>query len=475
MSEANISLSSKSNNVSLTGLIPSLTLPTQGEGYKKKASVCFITDTGACSDNKFGNSEDVSDGNGNPGRNPEYDTPAEQCRDAGYTQSPCPEGSHPVSCPADSSYHTCSCADEYNKTCEKPYYGIGDSCGGQYKQCKKDTERACREENPEFTNYCQNGWQMGNEKCSYDPTFGICCNTCVGYNYTQNTVPNGYVTDGEPCLNCSGDEVYKIKPNPCDGFQDCGSMGPESGAQSCLSGTVTKYDNCKPCPKQGNLTACPTGYRCEYEDCSNKYYKVDGCQSGYDWDAAAKTCTEHCYYACSLTTCPDNADCEYEACSGKYCLIGCNRNFSYNSDTDTCTCVERPPLYTSGSNAYTYGEENCNDFYKLDYTGCYGLKSMHACANGLAAKISSNPKCSYLPERGMYGVTFYYNYYGCTNESGEEIYVDKTASSYCDASDPLEDEIAHKFFTNDDKCKEYIATLPEKIISGIGECGPCRY
>ena len=350
-------------------------LPEESNRHIRVASVCFITDTGACSGEKFSNDETPGNGSGNPGGIPDYDTPQEQCRDAGYTQSPCPEGSSPIPCPADPSYHICSCADEYNKTCEKPYYGIGDSCGGQYKQCEKDTERACREENPEFTNYCQNGWQMGNEKCSYDPTFGICCNTCVGYNYTKDTVPDGYVTDGEPCLNCSGNEVYKIEPNPCNGFQDCGSIGPESGAQSCLSGTVTKYDNCNPCPNQGKLTSCPTGYKCEYEDCSNKYYKVDGCQSGYDWNAAAKTCTEHCDYKCSLNSCPANADCDYEACSGKYCFNYCKG--TYEEQNGKCAC----PL--------SYNLDTCPPYSICD--SCDGKYRFYGCHQDY---ILINGKCT---------------------------------------------------------------------------------
>ncbi|MDO5386982.1 MAG: hypothetical protein Q4F75_06900, partial [Pseudomonadota bacterium] len=40
-------------------ITPLLTSPTLGEEYKE-ASVCFITDTGECSDNKFGNGEDLN-------------------------------------------------------------------------------------------------------------------------------------------------------------------------------------------------------------------------------------------------------------------------------------------------------------------------------------------------------------------------------------------------------------------------------
>ena len=76
---------------------------------------------------------------------------------------------------------------------------------------------------------------------------------------------------------------------------DCGSMGPDTGAKTCLSGSTTKYDNCKPCPNLGTLTSCPSPYTCTYEECSNRYYKT-GCQSGYDWNASSQTCTAQCTY-----------------------------------------------------------------------------------------------------------------------------------------------------------------------------------
>ncbi len=206
---------------------------------------------------------------------------------------------------------------------------------------------------------------MGNETCSYDPTFGLCCNTCVGYNYTEETIPDGYILDKEPCINCSGEETFRIIPNPCDGFMDCGYLGPEPGAETCLSGTITKYDNCKPCPNLGNLSSCPTGYKCEYEKCSNKYYKVDGCQSGYDWNSSSKTCTEHCYYSCSLSSCPDHGYCSYESCTGKYCLNSCERG--WDKEGDSCTCKNKG-TYSSCPTGYVCSYETCSAKYYT--TGC---------------------------------------------------------------------------------------------------------
>ena len=64
---------------------------------QKVASVCFITDTGNCSGDRFGNTETPGGGNGGGtpnGNDPDYDTIPEQCRDAGYTKTSCPTGQH---------------------------------------------------------------------------------------------------------------------------------------------------------------------------------------------------------------------------------------------------------------------------------------------------------------------------------------------------------------------------------------------
>ncbi|MDO5387217.1 MAG: hypothetical protein Q4F75_08140, partial [Pseudomonadota bacterium] len=235
-------------------ITPLLTSPTLGEEYKE-ASVCFITDTGECSDNKFGNSEDVSGGNGNPGGVPDYDTPAEQCQDAGYTQSPCPEGSVSVFCPADPSYHICKCSADYNQTCTAPNQGVGEACDGKYKEC---------------------------------------CNTCPGYDYSA--IPAGYVSAGE-CDSCDG-KKYQIKcdtslyPLPAG---SCGSLGGSGG--SCTDDTGTYYKQCN-CPLNEVWDAgqkkcvCSSGfkYSCngtgyvggEGKECNRKYSKCT-CAEGYEW------------------------------------------------------------------------------------------------------------------------------------------------------------------------------------------------
>ena len=210
----------------------------------KISSVCFISDTSACSDNLFGGAEDT-----------DYDLDdRERCFKEGYTISECPEWYEPggKKCPYGDYYTECVsvCPSDY-VTCEEPYHGVGEACNGKYASCT--------------------------------------CTPCGdGYDYT--TIPSGYIQDGEACLDCDKQTKYKIKINPCDGFYDCGSLGGEAGAATCQSGNTIKYDNCKPCPNLGTYTNCPIGSVCEYEDCSGLWYVTD-CLSGYQLDSTKTKCT----------------------------------------------------------------------------------------------------------------------------------------------------------------------------------------
>ena len=363
------------------GFKPSLTLPkslgreNRGELTKflgreekgekiKLAAACFVTDTSGCSGNEFGgNNADEDDGGVPPGGD-DYDLDnAERCRQEGYTQTSCPEGQEPVNtCPYDSSYFekcVSSCPSNY-VTCEVPYYGVGEDCDGKYASCEKDTERACQELNPGYVDECGTGQQLSDDRCSYDSSYGTCCNACTGYDYTN--IPEGYVQDGEACTSCDGQEHYKIKPNPCDGYMDCGSMGPEIGAKSCQSGNQIKYDNCKACPNLGSLTYCPAPFTCSYEDCSGLYYKT-GCQPGYDWNQSSQTCTKQCDYKCSLSSCPANAECDYESCSKKYCFKYCSGN--YEESNGKCVCPADYNLSSCPTNAFCSSCEG-----KYSFNGC---------------------------------------------------------------------------------------------------------
>ena len=349
------------------------------------AAACFVTDTRDCTGNEFANGDNEDDNGGvPPGGGDDYDLDNDKrCIEEGYTQTSCSEGYEPYNyCPYDNTYfERCRklCPSNYVE-CEKPYYGVGEACEGKYASCRKDTGKACLEENPEYTNRCGWGQTLGDDRCSYDSSYGICCNTCAGYPYTKDNIPNGYVQDGEPCVDCDGNEKVKIKPNPCDGYMDCGSVGGEWGAKTCLSGTTTMYDNCKPCPNRGTLNRCPEHYICTYEECSNKYYPT-GCESGYEWNSKTQTCTEECDSSYKYA-CDGSAETGYgEACNGLYKSCSCTENCytwssssgCYNSYQYTCSGPGAMPGSDSCNGLYSYC--SCEDktegigFYN-DSTGC---------------------------------------------------------------------------------------------------------
>ncbi len=289
------------------------TSPLKGEGDRiKLAAACFVTDTSGCSGNEFANGDNEDDNGSVPPGGDDYDLDNDKrCIEEGYTMTSCSEGYEPYNyCPYDRTYFekcVSSCPSDY-VTCEEPYHGVGEACNGKYASCE--------------------------------------CTPCgAGYDYT--TIPEGYVQDGEACLDCDGKTKYKIKPNPCDGYMDCGSMGGEAGAKTCLSGATTMYDNCKPCPNLGTLTSCPAPFTCTYEECSGLWYKT-GCQSGYDWNANTQTCTQQCspnyQYTCSGTGYAGGSG---EACDGKY---------------QSCTCAD----------GYEWKNGACQEILKPEWGKCNG-------------------------------------------------------------------------------------------------------
>ena len=270
----------------------------QGEGNNKLvqlAAACFVTDITNCSGNEFvGNNADEDNGGVPPGGGDDYELDDEKrCEEEGYTKTSCPEGYEAVNfCPYDNRYFEycrALCPSDY-VTCEPPYHGVGEACDGKYASCE--------------------------------------CTPCgAGYDYT--TIPEGYVQDGEACLDCDGKTKYKIKPNPCEGYMDCGSMGPEAGANTCQSGTEIKYDNCKPCPNECSMDSCPSPYTCKKEECSNKYCK-NGCQSGYVWNASSQTCTcDSSYkYTCSGANETGGSG---SSCDGKYQSCRCASGYVWKN------------------------------------------------------------------------------------------------------------------------------------------------
>lgn len=169
----------------------------------------------------------------------EANTPktAQICRNAGYSVSSCPAG-YALNIKD-------RCPFEVDSNLYKKCYSYAELCG-------KDG----------FTLTCPAGYEPDPANtCHLDSIYTKCkCAACLGYDYnlTSANAP-GYLADGDPCLSCN-ESRYKRKINPCTGFKydssNCGvsSCGTLSG-DTCQSGEIIKYKECKPCP----VPNCPDG------------------------------------------------------------------------------------------------------------------------------------------------------------------------------------------------------------------------
>ena len=350
-SEASIPFSSNIEKMSLTGLIPPRELLTrlksgefllplpQGEDNKlnvfKTASVCFITDTGACSGEKFSNDETPGNGSGNPGGIPDYDTPQEQCQAAGYGVTSCPAGSHGDNpCPADSSYYQkCVCDANMTQTCTKPYYGVGPSCDGKYASCKRDDDKACKEDGYGQTAQCSSV-QTPNKKCSYNSAYYdkcVCRSDLVTCTYPQSGV-------GEACggkyASCQCPSSYKS----CE----CGGA---AGATSCTVNGVTTYSDCKSCCNSSSSNWCWVHSTCHGDCCT---------------DGTIDSCDERCGGSgCSSSGGGNNNNTSYDiwyACDdGRHIYDYTSTNMSQ------CVAEYHNYMYYSTCNGYGYKYDiGCN-------------------------------------------------------------------------------------------------------------------
>ena len=217
------------------------------------------------------------------------DVPVMDCVALGYTDTSC-EGDKMI-CPYDSGRFLCiQMGDDITKkwcqdngytvtSCSIPTYP-SEPCPTDptyYKTCVSDTAKACSEVNSEYVATCPSGYQKdSSDLCSYDNTYGACCNLCNGYDYLLSEIPTGYVT-GDSCIACGNITKYQAVINTCEGFQACPNGG-ETGAAMCQHGSDIWYAEC--CPHACSLDSCPEGTVCTFEECSGKYCAV-GCLTNY--------------------------------------------------------------------------------------------------------------------------------------------------------------------------------------------------
>ena len=322
-------------------------LPEESNRHIRVASVCFITDTGACSGEKFSNDETPGNGNGNPGGIPDYDTPQEQCQAAGYGVTSCPAGSHGDNpCPADSSYYQkCVCDANMTQTCTKPYYGVGPQCDGKYASCKRDDDKACKEDGYGQTAQCSSV-QTPNKKCSYNSGYYdkcVCRSDLVTCTYPQSGV-------GEACGG-------KYASCQCPGSYKSCECGGAAGATSCTVNGQTTYSDCKSCCNSSSSNWCWVHSTCHGDCCS---------------DGTIDSCDERCGGSgCSSSGGSDSGSSGSGSGSGGVSPMG------RGTYTRSCSCVPEPGSETYylirivTQNRCNIGGRSWTDDYTTAPTGGY--------------------------------------------------------------------------------------------------------
>src|SRR5574344_1298234 len=273
-----------------------------------------------------------------------------QCQDEGYTKTAdtCPTGQIPdpgTQCPYLSTlYKKCLC-----DTSVYTHTGTDTSVCGSYNV----TVNTCSDDRGHhFSCECNSGTLCNGATQYVLPALkndsSIYCLADNGEKKYAN----------EACLSCDYPTVLKADKTGCEcpsAFSEC-TYGPEIGSEQCSINGETFYSNCKTCPNLGTYTACPTGYTCELETCSGKYYTT-GCQSGYNY-----TCSGTGYSGGYGSSCDGRY--KYCNCSSGYtwywsgCFITCDSSFAY-----TCDGTGE----SGGAGEYCMGKYNacsCNSGYE---------------------------------------------------------------------------------------------------------------
>ena len=282
--------------------------------FLKLAAVHFITNDGGL---KFGS--------GNPGGQ-EFN-PGDLCKSRGYLHKGCPAGYIPgEACTEDSSFVK-ECIDPdtwcrgngYNVTsCTLPKYLSGKCPHSStlYKSCETDNARACQDAG--YASSCEVG-KIGDRACPYDSKYKTCvCNPCAGFAYTSaQASAQGYVP-GEVCNSC-GTIKYKRTENACDGFKTC-DCGGATGAKTCWSGTVKKFDTCKECCDTSKYkydsSNCTGSNQLAGNSCGGKYDKCEApCGSEYVYNES--NCPSDKNFHCSKPCGDKYRDCKQLLFTGK--------------------------------------------------------------------------------------------------------------------------------------------------------------
>ena len=347
--------------------------------------MCFITDAGNCSGQEFGNLETPEGTN-----RPDYDTIPEQCRDAGYTKTSCPAGSHLANpCPSDNRYYErCDCNENLTEICTIPYYGVGPSCDGKYEKCERDDDRACKEKGYPLTGSCPT-LQVPNRRCPYDSSY-----------YDKCVCQSGLISCPSPQIGVGTSCGGKYQSCQCPSSYKSCDCGGAVGASSCTINGRTTYSSCKACCDD----TCPSGYSKSYPggcydtsrtECGTTCYKSkeccdDTCASGYSktkpsgcYDTKNTACGNTCYKAkeccvpyASETNCPYGTTTASDGCGG--------------TRTVCKDCSYTLTAYDCSAQCKNVGSQSCTKNGTIYYASCGTSKCSkgQSCDNGRCARVA---------------------------------------------------------------------------------------
>ena len=352
---------------------------------QKVAKVCFITDAGNCSGDKFGNLETPDGGGGIPD---DHGTPEELCEDVGYSLTgDCPALQTPhEKCPYNSSYYDkCVCQSDL-VSCPSPKVGVGTSCDGKYQSC-------CTPLSDESG--CQYGTTTSSDGCGGTRTV---CKACTPL--TNET-------------NCR--YGYVLGSDGCGGTRNvCKSCTPLSNETNCQYGTTSASDGCggtrtvcKDCTPLSNETNCQYGTTTEDDGCGGTRTVCKDCTPTRKED---KFCGPHEYLGTiddgcgkQIYTCwsRDEGDLEYSCSSeASYHYIG--------------RVVAKLINYIDGNN---WGEREYV-FFEKDYTSYSACKAetkqeaakykaTYVCSQNCTAELGYANDCNDYPTwKAVYQLTY---------------------------------------------------------------------
>ena len=219
------------------------------------------------------------------------------------------------------------------ETCTKPYYGVGPSCDGKYASCKRDDDKACKEDGYGQTAQCSSV-QTPNKKCSYNSGYYdkcVCRSDLVTCTYPQSGV-------GEACGG-------KYASCQCPGSYKSCECGGAAGATSCTVNGQTTYSDCKSCCNSSSSNWCWVHSTCHGDCCS---------------DGTIDSCDERCGGSgCSSSGGGNNNNTSYDiwyACDdGRHIYDYTSTNMSQ------CVAEYHNYMYYSACNGYGYKYDiGCN-------------------------------------------------------------------------------------------------------------------